>query len=78
MTINRRTFSALLASAVAVPRVSFAQAKVNSAFYSGGAATAPASSAENVRRLMVTMVPPCRPLLSAIYPGIERSPSRVP
>ena len=35
MTINRRTFSALLASAVAVPRVSFAQAKVNSAFYSG-------------------------------------------
>ena len=35
MTINRRTFSALLASAVAAPRVSFAQAKVNSAFYSG-------------------------------------------
>jgi 6-phosphogluconolactonase (cycloisomerase 2 family) len=35
MTINRRTFSALLASAVAAPRESFAQAKVNSAFYSG-------------------------------------------
>ena len=35
MTINRRTFSALLAGAVAAPRVSFAQAKVNSAFYSG-------------------------------------------
>jgi hypothetical protein len=35
MTISRRTFSALLASAVAAPRVSFAQAKVNSAFYSG-------------------------------------------
>ena len=35
MTINRRTFSALLASAVAAPRVSFAQANVNSAFYSG-------------------------------------------
>ena len=34
MTINRRTFSALLAGAVAAPRVSFAQAKVNSAFYS--------------------------------------------
>jgi 6-phosphogluconolactonase len=35
MTINRRTFSALLAGAVAAPRVAFAQAKVNSAFYSG-------------------------------------------
>jgi 6-phosphogluconolactonase len=35
MTINRRTFSAMLASAVAAPRVSFAQAKNNSAFYSG-------------------------------------------
>jgi len=35
VTINRRTFSALLAGAVAAPRVSFAQAKVNSAFYSG-------------------------------------------
>src|SRR5260370_36977131 len=35
MTINRRTFSALLAGAVAAPRVSFAQAKDNSAFYSG-------------------------------------------
>src|SRR5215471_16281088 len=34
MTINRRTFSALLAGAVAAPRMSFAQAKVNSAFYS--------------------------------------------
>ncbi len=35
MTIDRRTFSALLASAVAAPRVAFAQAKTNSAFYSG-------------------------------------------
>ena len=35
MTINRRTFSALLASAVAAPRMAFAQAKVNTAFYSG-------------------------------------------
>src|SRR5277367_5416556 len=35
MTINRRTFSAMLAGAVAAPRMSFAQAKVNSAFYSG-------------------------------------------
>jgi 6-phosphogluconolactonase (cycloisomerase 2 family) len=35
VTIDRRTFSALLAGAVAAPRVAFAQAKVNSAFYSG-------------------------------------------
>ena len=35
MTVNRRTFSAMLASVVAAPRVSFAQAKNNSAFYSG-------------------------------------------
>src|ERR1700732_2429529 len=35
MTINRRTFSVLLAGAVAEPRVSLAQAKDNSAFYSG-------------------------------------------
>ena len=35
MTIDRRTFSALLAGAVAAPRVAFAQAKANSAFYSG-------------------------------------------
>jgi 6-phosphogluconolactonase len=36
MTINRRTFSALLAGAVATPRLSFAQAaKDKSAFYSG-------------------------------------------
>jgi 6-phosphogluconolactonase len=36
MTINRRTFSALLAGAVAAPRISFAQAaKDKSAFYSG-------------------------------------------
>ena len=42
MTINRRTFSALLTGAVAAPRVLFAQAKVNSAFYSGGAQAYPA------------------------------------
>jgi 6-phosphogluconolactonase len=35
MTVNRRTFSAMLAATVAAPRMSFAQAKVNSAFYSG-------------------------------------------
>jgi 6-phosphogluconolactonase len=35
MTVNRRTFSALLAGAVAAPRTSFAQAKDKSAFYSG-------------------------------------------
>src|SRR5450755_1354230 len=35
MTVNRRTFSALLAGALAVPRMSFAQAKDKSAFYSG-------------------------------------------
>jgi 6-phosphogluconolactonase len=35
MTVNRRTFSALLAGAVAAPRMSFAQAKDRSAFYSG-------------------------------------------
>src|SRR5450432_845050 len=35
MPVDRRTFSALLASAVAAPRVSFAQAKDRSAFYSG-------------------------------------------
>jgi 6-phosphogluconolactonase (cycloisomerase 2 family) len=35
MIVNRRTFSALLAGAVAAPRISFAQAKDKSAFYSG-------------------------------------------
>jgi 6-phosphogluconolactonase len=35
MIVNRRTFSALLAGAVAAPRMSFAQAKDKSAFYSG-------------------------------------------
>jgi 6-phosphogluconolactonase len=35
MTIDRRTFSAMIAGAVAAPRMSFAQAKDNSAFYSG-------------------------------------------
>ena len=36
MTVDRRTFSALLAGAVAAPRMSFAQAaKDRSAFYSG-------------------------------------------
>jgi 6-phosphogluconolactonase len=35
MTINRRTFSAMVAGAVAAPRMAFAQARDNSAFYSG-------------------------------------------
>jgi 6-phosphogluconolactonase (cycloisomerase 2 family) len=35
MTVSRRTFSALLAGAVAAPRMSFAQVKDRSAFYSG-------------------------------------------
>jgi 6-phosphogluconolactonase (cycloisomerase 2 family) len=35
MAVTRRTFSALLASAVAAPRTAFAQAKENCAFYSG-------------------------------------------
>src|SRR3979490_635450 len=35
MTVNRRTFSTLLAGAVAAPRMAFAQAKDRSAFYSG-------------------------------------------
>src|SRR5450432_2745271 len=35
MSVNRRTFSVLLAGAVAAPRMSFAQAKDKSAFYSG-------------------------------------------
>jgi 6-phosphogluconolactonase len=35
MTVNRRTFSALLAGAVAAPRMALAQAKDRSAFYSG-------------------------------------------
>ena len=35
MTVDRRTFSALLAGALAAPRMSFAQAKDRSAFYSG-------------------------------------------
>ncbi|HEY6256629.1 MAG TPA: beta-propeller fold lactonase family protein [Xanthobacteraceae bacterium] len=35
MAVTRRTFSATLASAVAVPRLAFSQAKDNCAFYSG-------------------------------------------
>jgi 6-phosphogluconolactonase len=35
MAVTRRTFSAMLASAVATPRLAFSQAKVNCAFYSG-------------------------------------------
>ena len=35
MIVNRRTFSTLVASAIALPRVAFAQAKTNCAFYSG-------------------------------------------
>src|SRR5579871_3435391 len=35
MIVNRRTFSTLLASAIALPRLAFAQAKTNCAFYSG-------------------------------------------
>src|ERR1700756_4728490 len=35
MTVNRRTFSTLLAGAVAAPRLAFGQAKINCAFYSG-------------------------------------------
>src|SRR5260370_16596122 len=35
MAVTRRTSSAMLASAVATPRLAFSQAKVNCAFYSG-------------------------------------------
>ena len=35
MIVNRRTFSAMVASAVAAPRMSFAQVNDRSAFYSG-------------------------------------------
>src|SRR6266436_4813747 len=35
MIVNRRTFSTLLAGAIAAPRLAFAQAKDRSAFYSG-------------------------------------------
>src|SRR5229473_1295530 len=35
MIVNRRTFSTLLAGALAAPRLAFAQAKTNCAFYSG-------------------------------------------
>jgi 6-phosphogluconolactonase len=35
MIVNRRTFSTLVASAIALPRLAFAQAKSNCAFYSG-------------------------------------------
>ena len=35
MIVNRRTFSTMLAGAVAAPRLAFAQAKNNCAFYSG-------------------------------------------
>ena len=35
MFVNRRTFSAMLAGAVATPRLAFAQAKDNCALYSG-------------------------------------------
>ena len=35
MLVNRRSFSAMLAGAVAMPRLAFAQAKNNCAFYSG-------------------------------------------
>lgn len=35
MTVDRRTFSTLLAGALAAPGAAFAQAKTNSAFYSG-------------------------------------------
>ena len=35
MTVNRRTFSAMVASALAAPRMSFAQVKDRSALYSG-------------------------------------------
>src|SRR5262245_53842277 len=35
MLVNRRTFSTMLAGAVASPRLAFAQAKANAAFYSG-------------------------------------------
>src|SRR2546430_3956157 len=35
MPVNRRTFSAMLAGAIATPRLAFAQAKNNCAFYSG-------------------------------------------
>src|SRR6266487_3924581 len=35
MVVTRRTFSAMLAGAIATPRLAFAQAKNNCAFYSG-------------------------------------------
>src|ERR1700758_1062789 len=35
MLVNRRTFSAMLAGAIATPRLAFAQGKNNCAFYSG-------------------------------------------
>src|SRR6516165_9726023 len=35
MIVNRRTFSTLIAGAIAAPRLAFAQAKTNCAFYSG-------------------------------------------
>ena len=35
MLVNRRTFSAMLAGAIASPRVAFAEAKNDCAFYSG-------------------------------------------
>src|SRR6516165_1675405 len=35
MIVNRRTFSTLLAGAIAAPRLAFAQTKTNCAFYSG-------------------------------------------
>ena len=35
MVVTRRTFSAMLAGALATPRLAFAQAKDNCAFYSG-------------------------------------------
>jgi 6-phosphogluconolactonase (cycloisomerase 2 family) len=35
MLVNRRTFSTMLAAAIATPRLAFAQAKDNCAFYSG-------------------------------------------
>jgi 6-phosphogluconolactonase len=35
MVVNRRTFSTLMASVIALPRLAFAQTKTNCAFYSG-------------------------------------------
>ena len=35
MIVNRRTFAGMVTTAVAAPRLSFAQAKDRSAFYSG-------------------------------------------